>query len=81
MGKYMSIDHELRECEQCNKKDELYKMCLNVAEILIDEVTEKQINDYEHKNNVSLDGWFCDGCASSIIKTLEQWLVLNLLRE
>lgn len=67
----MSIDKEFRECEQCNKKYELYKMILNVAEILIDEVTDKQIDDYEHKNNVSLDGWFCDGCTSTIIKTLE----------
>lgn len=65
-------DEDLRECEQCNKKDELYKMCFNVVEILIDEVTEKKINDYEHKKNVSLNGWFCDGCTSTIIKTLEQ---------
>ena len=65
-------DEDFRECEQCNKKNQLDTMILNIVEILDNEVTEKQIDTYEDKNNVDLFGWFCGDCTNTIIKTLEQ---------
>ena len=62
--------NEPRQCEVCLKKFDLDKEgFLNIFEIC--EADEKSIEEYEEKNQINLQNYFCDDCTSKVLKKIE----------
>ncbi len=56
-------------CEMCNLKLDLDDGFLNIAEIC--DGTDQAINNYEIKNKVNLNNFWCVDCTDTTLKKIE----------
>ena len=56
-------------CEMCNLKLNLDDGFLNIAEIC--DGTDQAIKNYETKNKVNLNDFWCVNCTDKTLKTIE----------